>query len=84
LTLARDDINKTLVDSHKAIPDIEVHQIANLLKLFQLQARTVVENYPHPFIVNGIGPFGAVKVSDRDMHQQVAQRPGKARMHNTE
>lgn len=28
----------------------------------------------YPFIVDGIGPFGAVKVSDRDMHQQAAER----------
>ena len=74
LVWQRDCIDKRLVSSHKAIPDIGVYQIASTLKLFQLQVRTVLENVPHSFIVDGIGPFCAVKVRDCDMHQQVAKR----------
>jgi hypothetical protein len=55
-------------EDYKAIPDMGVHQVAGPLKLFRLQVRTVFKNIPRPLIVNGIGPFGAVKVRDRDMH----------------
>jgi len=70
----RDGVDERLVASHKAIPDMGVQQVASSLKLFRLHVRTVFENVPHPLVVDGIGPFGAVKFRDRDMPQQVAKR----------
>lgn len=69
-----DSFDECLVAGHKAIPDMGVHQVASPLKLLRLQVRTVFENIPCPLVVDSIGPFGAIKVRDSDMHQQVAKR----------
>ena len=68
-----DGIDERLVTCNKAIPDMSIHQVSGSLKLFRLQVRAIFENVPHPLIMNGIGPFRAVKICHREMHEQIAE-----------
>lgn len=70
---ACNSVNECLVASHKTISDMSVHQVPRSLKLFGRQVRSVFENISGPFVVDGIGPFGAVEVRHRHMHQQVTK-----------
>jgi hypothetical protein len=53
-----------------------IHQVASSLKLLPTQIWTISKHLPDPLLVDGIGPFGAVKICNRNMHQQVAQWSG--------
>ena len=36
----------------------------------------VVEHIPHPFFMNGVGPFGSKQTRQSQVHQQAAQLSG--------
>ena len=51
-----------------------IHQRAGALELFARQVRPIFQDAFDPFLVDRVGPFGAKKVRQGQVHEKIAQR----------
>ena len=59
---------------YEAVTDGFIHQGASSCEALGGQAGIVLEDIPHPFLMDGVGPPGSYESGLREPDEQVAQR----------